>query len=253
MFKQVLIDNIPYPYYINENGVLKNTKNEVLKPYFIHDINGNESYLAIKLKKLPKGKQHQLIHRLVAMTFIGYIPDGWVVNHKDGIKTNNAKTNLEIVPFAYNVNHAIEHGLTPSCENHRLSKHTDKQAHDVCKLLQEGKLSVPDIAKVVGVSKKFVNDIKFRNKWKQISKHYTFSSSIPKANQLFTDEQKEFMLTMMKNGKSNKDIRIALGLPNKHKYVSAISNFRVKRFNDYPEKEYTQVGGKSGPLVIKLG
>ena len=253
MFKPILIDGVEYPYYINDNGVLKNQKGVTLKPYFIHGKNGTDTYLAIKLKKLPKGKKHQLIHRMVAMTFIGPIPDGWVVNHKDGIKTNNTLANLEIVPFAYNVNHGIDHGLTPSGENHRLSKHSNSQAHAVCRLLQDGKMAVPEIAKAVGVSKKFVNDIKYRNKWKQISKHYTFSDSIPKANQMFTNDQKKMMVSMMRDGKTNTEIRLSLGLPNEHKYVSAISYFRVKRFNDYPDKEYTQVGGKSGPLIIKLG
>ena len=253
MFTQVILDGNPVPYFINENGIMKNSKGVILKPYFIKDTYGNNSYYAIKLKRLPKGHKHQLIHRLVAMTFIGNIPEGWVVNHKDGNKCNNNITNLEIVPFEYNVQHGIAIGLTPSGENHRLSKHTNKEAHAVCQLLQEGKLSVPDIAKLLNVSRKFVNDIKFRSKWKQISKHYTFSNNIPKANQMFTDTQKDIMLNMMKDGYTNKQIRIKLGLPNEHKYVSAISYFRTRRFNDYPEKEYTQVGGKSGPLIIKIG
>lgn len=53
------------------------------------------------------------VHRLVALTYIP-IPEDILnpeVNHKDGDKDNNAKSNLEWVSPAGNINHAIENGL----------------------------------------------------------------------------------------------------------------------------------------------
>ena len=43
------------------------------------------------------------IHREVAKLFIGNIPDGFVVNHKDGNKLNNSVYNLEIISQSDNV------------------------------------------------------------------------------------------------------------------------------------------------------
>lgn len=63
-------------------------------------------YLVIKLnnKTIP-------IHTLVANLILGERPKDFVVNHKDGVKTNNRPSNLEYVTIAQNVRHSIETGL----------------------------------------------------------------------------------------------------------------------------------------------
>lgn len=51
------------------------------------------------------------VHSLVAKSFIGDVPSGFTVNHKDGDKANNHLSNLEIVSYAENNIHALDHGL----------------------------------------------------------------------------------------------------------------------------------------------
>lgn len=58
------------------------------------------------------GKSYQ-VHRLIAETFIGPIPPLYVINHKDGNKTNNHVKNLEICTAAQNTKHAHDMGLHP--------------------------------------------------------------------------------------------------------------------------------------------
>lgn len=53
------------------------------------------------------------LHRLVAETFIGDIPLGMVVNHKDGDKLNPHLSNLEIISCKDNSIHAYKMGLYP--------------------------------------------------------------------------------------------------------------------------------------------
>ena len=67
-------------------------------------------YHSIILSKGP-GKQHRrYIHRLVAETFIGTIPQGSIVNHIDGDKLNNHLENLEIVDGKENGSHWVAIG-----------------------------------------------------------------------------------------------------------------------------------------------
>ncbi len=47
------------------------------------------------------------MHRVVAFAFLGPCPDGWVVNHLDRDKLNNALSNLEYVSPRENCMHAL--------------------------------------------------------------------------------------------------------------------------------------------------
>jgi len=67
-----------------------------------------------------RGRQRvRPIHCLVAEAFLGDRPHGFVVNHKDGDKLNNAVANLEFCTVAENVRHAFLHGLQPPTRRRR--------------------------------------------------------------------------------------------------------------------------------------
>jgi hypothetical protein len=62
-----------------------------------------------------KGKTKQRlwrrVHRVVASTFLGEIPKGKVINHKDLDKHNNNISNLEIVTSSENRIHYLKSKL----------------------------------------------------------------------------------------------------------------------------------------------
>lgn len=60
-------------------------------------------YMVVNIKRTTK-----YVHRLVAKAFIDSIPPKMTINHKDGNKTNNKVSNLEIVSYSDNHLHAFE-------------------------------------------------------------------------------------------------------------------------------------------------
>lgn len=50
----------------------------------------------------------QYIHRLVYETFVGEIPEGLEINHKDGNRANNALDNLECLTHRANIKHSFD-------------------------------------------------------------------------------------------------------------------------------------------------
>lgn len=66
-----------------------------------------------KRVNLWKDGKHQdwLVARLVAITFLGYPPDGFTVNHIDGDRMNNSVQNLEWLSLADNIRHGFRTGL----------------------------------------------------------------------------------------------------------------------------------------------
>lgn len=78
-----------------------------------------KGYLRVTLTA-EDGTRHRIaVHRLVAQAFIGNIPEGWEVNHRDFNRANNAAENLEIVTSSGNKIHSSNHGRAPRATGQR--------------------------------------------------------------------------------------------------------------------------------------
>lgn len=100
-----------YNYYINKKGLVVNSKKQEVKQ---RDAQG---YKTVGLARSGENKMFN-IHRLVATVFIGDIPEGYVVNHIDGNKSNNDVANLEIITQKENIQHAVTSGLLKPRNTH---------------------------------------------------------------------------------------------------------------------------------------
>lgn len=92
-----------YPNYVISNlGRIMNINTKRLLKQGITAHGYNE----VNLWNHNKGKTCQ-VHRLVYMSFVGDIEKDLVINHKDGIKTNNRLDNLEKITRKENNLHAV--------------------------------------------------------------------------------------------------------------------------------------------------
>ena len=92
-------------YEVSENGEVRNYKGFIKKPKPDKD-----GYLKVWLSKNSKKKPY-FIHRLVASSFVENSLNKPIVNHIDGIKTNNHYSNLEWCTRSENDKHAFQLGL----------------------------------------------------------------------------------------------------------------------------------------------
>lgn len=85
--------------YIRRQGKME-------KSHYLHAITIKGGYKVIRLNKADVKNKGYLIHRLVYEAFVGKIPHGMEINHKDQNTANNSLCNLEICTHKYNVNYA---------------------------------------------------------------------------------------------------------------------------------------------------
>lgn len=100
-----VINNYPN-YGIRRSGEVKNLKTgRILKPRV-----NRRGYGRVTLYN-SEGSKDVAIHKLIAEQFCDGYQNGYDVNHKDGVKTNNYADNLEWCTRSDNIKHAYEIGL----------------------------------------------------------------------------------------------------------------------------------------------
>lgn len=67
------------------------------KPYVHSETNAKGDYFRVVLRGSRNKRRSCYIHRLVWEAFVGEIPKGYIVHHKDGNKQNNSLSNLKLL------------------------------------------------------------------------------------------------------------------------------------------------------------
>lgn len=165
-------------YAITENGRVYSFKTNK----FIGSKSGD--YNIVTLTRNIEGKAYskpELVHRLVALTFLEKPHGKDIVNHIDGNKTNNHYKNLEWCTYSENAIHAIETGLRKVTIN-SYRPIPDHVAYQICKLLEEGSRN-KDICSALDVNQTLVSSIKSGAVYPDISEGFNFRA-IPSSNRI---------------------------------------------------------------------
>lgn len=140
-------------YAVSNNGEVKRIKNGPSNARANHILKQgitNKGYPRVRLQVGNKsiGKY---VHQLVLIAFRGNRPDGYVCNHRDGNKLNNALDNLEWVTQQANNVHALRLGL-------RKSKLDNDKLRNLRRRISDG-VSYKKLSKEFGVSSVHVGRI----------------------------------------------------------------------------------------------
>ena len=83
-------------YQISNHGRIKSFR-KYKDGMIMSNINKNGWYLTVNLFNSENKRKTERIHRLVYETFVGKIPKGYQIHHKDGNKQNNELENLAML------------------------------------------------------------------------------------------------------------------------------------------------------------
>ena len=147
-------------YQVSATGQVRSLKRgKLLAPAM-----NKSGYIQLNLYRFGEVK-HFFMHRLVADAFIGPIPQGMWVNHKDGDRTNNHLENLEIVTPKENNEHARRMGLIPLMSP--VAKLTEDEVREIRRL--KGKVRAVVLAERFAVSVRTIYWIWSGRTWKRVA------------------------------------------------------------------------------------
>ncbi len=112
---------------------------------------------------LYPGARTELVHRLVALAFIGPCPEGMEVRHIDGNPENNCACNLEYGTHKENEADKLRHGT-----RQQVCKLTPEQVVEIRKRIANGESNLA-IASEYGVSDVLVSNIRLGKSYRWVA------------------------------------------------------------------------------------
>lgn len=121
--------------------------------------NTSAGYMQVRL--MIDGKRyHACAHRLIWQHLNGDIPEGYIVNHKNGVKHDNRPDNLELLTLSENAKHAFRSGLRDEHgENNPNAKLTNKDIVNIRGLYGCKKFTLTELGAQYNVSHQHISRI----------------------------------------------------------------------------------------------
>lgn len=164
-----------WPYEVSDHGRVRRTTgsdvNRVTFPGRIVKPSANPNgYLHVNMT-CDGRRLRAAIHILVLEAFDRPRASGDIANHIDGVKTNNARSNLEWTTHGGNMEHSAATGLHSRGERQHLAKLTADQVREIVTVLRADRSrgTAARLARRYGVTPQTIGDIKRGHSWSHIT------------------------------------------------------------------------------------
>lgn len=168
-WRPVTIGGLPWLYAVSDHGrVMRIAGGGPGQGRLLAQWRNHKGYPTVFLR----GANHSrnvFVHRLVAEAFIGHIPAGRQVNHRDGRRANNRASNLEYVTQGENMRHAYRLGLQRARrgEASTNAKLTADGVRDIRQRRRAGEARC-SIGRRYGIDHATVRDVEMRRTWAHV-------------------------------------------------------------------------------------
>ena len=146
-----------YPKYLVSNmGNVKSIRGNILRPFDrlkskYPDSGGYQTVHLVGPKVMTR-YQNRTVHSLVMEAFVGPRPEGFVINHINGIKWDNRLENLEYCTISHNKKEDFIRGRQSLAgEKNTQAKLTEKDVLKIVRLYKTGKYTYRSLALLFGV------------------------------------------------------------------------------------------------------
>lgn len=162
-----------YPnYYVNADGVVKRVLPDGRTVYYDWD-RSDSKYRVIYIRQPEGGYARVYVHYLVLSTFLPAGQNrGYVIDHIDGNKSNNALSNLRWCTPAQNTQYSVSGNYTARYAN---LTHNAEDVRKIKELCYNATVNKSELAKMYNMSISTLSNIIYGHRWADVAPEFTLT------------------------------------------------------------------------------
>lgn len=129
----------------------------------------DNGYLQVILYGVGGERRYVAVHTLVLEAFVSPCPDGMECRHKNGVKLDNAVTNLAWGTHLENEADKELHGTRRRCENHPNAKLNRAKVAEIRRAWGDGFVTIAALAAEHAVDASTICDVVYRRTWRTVT------------------------------------------------------------------------------------